>query len=107
MEDANQQSLAIYEAICATSADRPFSFTSVEQMHREIAEWQANNAALKSLREASPDVQVAFLSQSAAWLKAESRGHRNHRVTATLVDAILHSLQAAPKTLPEEVVLHF
>lgn len=105
MEDAKKQALTIYEAICATSDDRPFAFQSVEQMNRELAAWKAGNAALKSLREAAPEVQTEFLSQSIEWLRAESREHRNFRVTSTLLDAVLHALGAAPKPLPAELVL--
>ena len=105
MEDAKKQALTIYEAICATSGDRPFAFQSAEQMNRELAAWQAGNAALKSLREASPEVQTTFLGQSIEWLRAESREHRNFRVTSTLLDAVLHALGAAPKPLPAELVL--
>src|SRR5580700_8652527 len=105
MMDANREALTIYETICATSADRPFAFSTVEQMHRELAAWQAHNRALAHLRQASQDVQTAFLSQSVEWLKAESREHSNFRVTSTLVDAILYALQAAPKPLPSGLVL--
>jgi hypothetical protein len=105
MGDARKDAQTIYEHICAASADRPFSFRSVEQMHREIAAWQANNPALANLRQAPLEVQTAFLSQSMEWLKAESRDHSNFRVTSTLVDAILHTLNAAPKPLPSDVVL--
>jgi hypothetical protein len=103
--DAQKQAAIIYEAICTTSADRPFSFHTVGQMHREIAAWQANNPGLSRLRQAPPNVQTAFLSQSVEWLKAESRDYSNFRVTSTLVDAILHALTAAPKPLPTELVL--
>jgi hypothetical protein len=105
MPGADKEALAIYETICATSADRPFAFSTVEQMHRELAAWRANNRALTDLREASQDVQIAFLSQSLEWLRAESREHSNFRVTSTLVDAILYVLQAAPKPLPSDLIL--
>jgi hypothetical protein len=105
MIDAQKQAEIIYEAICTTSADRPFSFHSAAQMHREIAAWQANNPGLTSLRQAPPGVQTAFLSQSVEWLRAESREHSNFRVVSTLVDAISHALTAAPKPLPPELVL--
>jgi Domain of unknown function (DUF4132) len=101
----DKHALSIYETICATSADRPFSFHTVEQMHRELAAWQANNRALTDLRQASQDVQTAFLSQSVEWLKAESRDHSNFRVTSTLVDAILYALNAAPRPLPTNLTL--
>jgi hypothetical protein len=45
MVDPKKQALAIYEEICATSADRPFAFRSIEQMNREIAAWQEKNSA--------------------------------------------------------------
>lgn len=105
MVEAQKHAEAIYEAICTTSADRPFSFQTAAQMHREIAAWQANNPGLTSLRQAPPGVQIAFLSQSVEWLKAESREHSNFRVVSTLVDATLHALTAAPKPLPAELVL--
>jgi len=105
MADAKKQALTIYETIGATSADRPFSFHSIDQMRRDIAAWQSNNLALTALRQASPDVLTAFLNQSVEWLKAESRDHSNFRLISTLVDAILHTLEAAPKPLPTELVL--
>jgi len=75
--DAKKQAATIYEAICATSADRPFSFHTAAQRHREIVAWQSNNPGLTSLRQAPPDVLIAFLSQSVEWLRAESRDHSN------------------------------
>ena len=103
--DANKQAAIIYEAICTTSADRPFSFQTAAQMHREIAVWQANNPGLTSLKQVPPGVQTAFLSQSVEWLRAESREHSNFRVVSTLGDAIVHALTAAPTPLPPELVL--
>src|SRR5215467_10367913 len=105
MADSKQQALVIYETICATSADRPFAFHSLEHMLRELAAWRENNAALRALREASPEVHTAFLNHSAEWLKAESRDHSNFRVTSTLIDAILEALTRSPKPLPGELVL--
>jgi hypothetical protein len=105
MPDANQQALIIYETICATSADRPFAFRSREQMLREVADWQANNPALIRLRQGLPEVLTAFLSQSAEWVKAESREHANFLIAATLFDAIRHAFKEAPKPLPAELVL--
>jgi Domain of unknown function (DUF4132) len=105
VEDAAKQALAIYETICATSADRPFAFHSADQMRQEIAAWRAANAGLVRLRQASPEVQTAFLGQSVEWLKSESREHSNFRVTSTLVEAIQHAIQAAPKPLATELVL--
>ncbi|HEY6902754.1 MAG TPA: DUF4132 domain-containing protein [Candidatus Acidoferrales bacterium] len=103
--DATEHALAIYEAICTTSADRPFAFRSAEQMHRDIAAWQASNPGLADLRQAPPEVHIEFLRQSVEWLKAVSQEHSNFRVTSTLLDAILYSLQAAPKPLAPELVL--
>ena len=71
MADATQQAQMIYDAIRATSGDRPFAFQSLEQLHRGIASWQAQNPALTALRQASPDVQTAFLSRSVEWLKQD------------------------------------
>jgi hypothetical protein len=103
--DAKKQAAIIFEAICTTSADRPFSFHTAAQMHREIAAWQENNPGLTSLRQAPPDVQTAFLSQSVEWLRAESHDHSNFRVTSTLIDAIRHALTETPKPLSTELVL--
>ena len=105
MADPEQQALAIYDEICATSADRPFAFQTVAQMNREITAWQENNSALTRLRQASSHVQTAFLNQSVEWMKAEIREQGNFRVASTLFDAIVHALSAATKPLPNEVVL--
>ncbi|HEV3063268.1 MAG TPA: DUF4132 domain-containing protein [Vicinamibacterales bacterium] len=105
MADAAQQARLIYDAIRATSADRPFAFQSLEQLRRGVADWQAQNPALASLRQAPPDVQTAFLSHSVEWLKHESADHANFRIVSTLVDAILHAISAAPKPLSPELTL--
>jgi hypothetical protein len=93
----------IYNAIRATSGDRPFAFQSVEQMRRALAIWQAQSPALTTLSQASPDVQTAFLARSVEWLKSEYHG--DFRVTSTLVDAILQAINAAPKPLSTELIL--
>jgi hypothetical protein len=105
MPDPKKQALAIYEEICATSADRPFAFRTVEQMNREIAAWRENNSALASMKQASSDVKNAFLSESVAWMKAELREQATFRVASTLFDAIVYALNAAEKPLPTELVL--
>ena len=105
MEQAAKQALAIYETICATSADRPLAFQCAEQMWQELADWCAGNTGLTQLRQASPEVHTAFLGQSVEWLNAESRGHSNFRVTSTLVEAVQYAIQAAPKPLSTELVL--
>jgi hypothetical protein len=104
MVDAEKQALAIYETICATSADRPFAFQTAEQMHREVAAWQASNPGLHQLRQAAPEVLNAFLSHSVEWLRAEGREHSNFRATSTLADAVRLALESAPKPLPAEIV---
>jgi hypothetical protein len=103
--DPARQAQLIYEAIRATSADRPFAFQSLEQLRRDVASWQAQNAALSALRQAPPDVLTAFLSQSVEWLKQESADHANFRIVSTLVDAILHAINSAPKPLAAELTL--
>src|ERR1700751_867421 len=105
MEGPANQALVIYETICASSADRPFAFHNADQMQREIGAWRAGNAGLIRLQQASPEVQIAFLNQTVKWLTWESREHSNFRVTSTLVEAIQHAIQAAPKPLPIELVL--
>lgn len=105
MTESSEQALRIYETICATSADRPFAFQTIEQLYSEIAAWQDNNPALKQLRQASPAVQTAFVEKSVEWLKAESRERRNFRVISTLCDATQHALVASPKPLPTELIL--
>jgi hypothetical protein len=105
VEDATQQAQMIYEAIRATSGDRPFAFQSLEQMLRGVAGWQAQNPALTALRQASPDVQTAFLGRSVEWLKHESADGSGFRVVSTLFDAILHAINTAPRPLPAELIL--
>jgi uncharacterized protein DUF4132 len=105
VEEASKRAWAIYEAICATSADRPYAFHGAEEMERDLAAWRAGNAGLTQLRLAPPEVQAAFLSHSLEWVKAESREHRNFRVTSTLIEAIQHAIVAAPKPLAPELVL--
>ncbi len=105
MSDAKNQAAIIYETIRTTSADRPFSGHSLEQMNRDIANWKANNPALIAMEQAAPEVQTAFLYQSCDWIKAESRDHGNFRVVSTLIDATLHSLHASPKPLSTELIL--
>jgi Domain of unknown function (DUF4132) len=103
--DSAKEAEAIYDRIRTTSADRPFAFQSVEQMSRELASWQANNPALRQMRQATPSVLIAFVDRSVDWVIAESRDHSNFRVTSTLVEAILYALKEVPKPLPNEVVL--
>lgn len=105
MDEASKRAWAIYETICATSADRPYAFLSAGEIHRELEEWRAGNAGLRQLKEASGEVQSAFLSHSLEWLRAESREHSNFRVTSTLIEAIQHAIVAAPKPIAPELAL--
>lgn len=103
--DAGKQAQAIYETVCTTSADRPYAFQTIAQMHREVAAWQAANPGLTALRQAPPEVLNAFLSHSVEWLWTEAGDHSNFRTAATLADAARYALEAAPKPLPTHVVL--
>lgn len=105
MPDPDKLAEEIYNKICATSADRPFAFQTVEQMRREVAAWQEQSPGLTALREAPPEVLTAFLSHSVEWLRAEAREQSNLRVTSTVADAVRYALEAAPKPLPAEIVL--
>jgi hypothetical protein len=105
MTEAEKQAFGIYEMICATSGDHPLSFDTVEQLKREMSDWKAKNPALIALRNASPEVQLAFLNQSFEWLRAEARADRNIRVCQTLPEAIQIALELASKPLPPELTL--
>jgi len=105
MTEAEKQALGIYEMICATSGDCPLSFNTVEQLKREMSDWKARNPALITLRNSSPEVQLAFLNQSFEWLRAEARADRNIRVCQTLPEAIQIALELASKPLPPELTL--
>lgn len=106
MTPAEQQAQAIYEQICQTSADRPFSGKSVEEMMRAIASWQADNPALAALRQAPPEVHLAFVAHSLEWLRAEARPElRNFRVCQSLSDAIQLAIQRAPKPFAADLML--
>jgi hypothetical protein len=107
MTDAEHRALAIYELIRATSADRPISgFDSVAELLRVMNHWKEQNEALKELHRARPEVHLAFLARSCAWIREEYRVEQNFRVVHTLQDAIQICLQAAPKPLPSEVIEH-
>ena len=104
MTNAERQALAIYEMICATSGGRPLYGYSVEQLSREMADWKARNPALAELSRAEPRVQLAFLSQSFEWLRAEALVNGNDQVCQTMWEAIELALTEAPKPLPAELV---
>lgn len=117
MTDAEQEALSIYETICATGADRPFAFKSIDEMQRKTSDWMANNPALVALRGAAPDVATAFLKNSYEWLDAEARAteHRDsqtphtwvskYSICHTLGDAIQFALEKASRPLPPDIVL--
>jgi hypothetical protein len=60
MTEAEQQAFSIYELIGTTSANRPIAFRSIEQAQRETAAWQATNPGLQAMRNAPPEVLLAF-----------------------------------------------
>jgi hypothetical protein len=103
--DATEQAQSIYQAIRATSGERPFAFQTIDEMRRSIASWRAQNPALTALSRASADVQTAFLGRSVEWLKSASADDVDFRVASTLFDAILHAINAAPKPLSTELIL--
>jgi hypothetical protein len=67
MKEAEQQAYSIYELISNTSSDRPFAFRSIEQSQSETAAWQASNPGLQAMRNASPEVLLAFLRHFKEW----------------------------------------
>jgi hypothetical protein len=103
--EAEKQALAIYELICATSADRPYSGNSVGEMLRNIGDWRANSEALDALSRCGAGVHLAFLKHSFEWLRAESKEYSNFGVCQTLMDATVIALQLVPKPLPADIVL--
>src|SRR5258708_6172401 len=105
MTEAEKQALAIYEMIAATSKQRPMFFQSAAQMLRETAAWKEKNPALAELGRAEPPVQLAFLSQSFDWLRAEAHLAKNYSACNTLTEGIEIAFSRAPKPLPEELVV--
>lgn len=106
MSDADTQAVAIYELMCSTCGDRPFSGNSLEELNRQIRTWQAANPALTILRESQPAVHLAFLKRSFEWLKANGSVTGNFRLCHTLSDAIDFALRAYAKPLPPELLVH-
>lgn len=106
MVDPDTQALAIYDLMCATSADRPFSGNSIDELNRKIQMWQEASPALTILRESEPPVHLAFLKQCFEWLKANGDVRGNFGLCHTLVDGIVHSLRAYAQPLPSDVFLH-
>lgn len=106
MVEPTTQALAIYDLMCSTSDDHPFSGNSVDELNRKISTWQIGNPALTILRESEPAVHLAFLKQSYEWLKANGNIRGNFRLCHTLTDGIVFSLQAYSQPLPSDILLH-
>src|ERR1700722_13054492 len=106
MTEAEKQAQAIYELILATSAQRPMSFRTAEQMRRETAEWKQNNPAFIELARAEPDVLLAFLQHSFEWLRAEAHLAQNYTACNSLAEGIQVAFSRAPKPLPGALVEH-
>jgi Domain of unknown function (DUF4132) len=105
MLEPDTQALAIYDLMCSTSGDRPFSGNSLEELNRKISEWQLANPALIVLRESKPPVHLAFLKHSFEWLKANGDVRGNFRLCSTLTDAIDFCLRVCPEPLPPDTLL--
>jgi hypothetical protein len=105
MTEVEKQALALYEEICASSKDRPFSASSVGEMMRKLAEWRKGNRAFDALRRSGLEVQLAFLNQSFGWLQAEARDHSRFLACQSITDAIQLVLETVPKPLPAELVM--
>jgi len=105
MIEPDTQALAIYDLMCSTSGDRPYSGNSVEELTRKISEWQIGNPALTILREAEPAVQLAFLKRSYEWLKMNGDMRGDFRLCSTITDAIGLALQAQSQHLPSDLLL--
>jgi hypothetical protein len=104
MTEADQQAYSIYELISKTSADRPFAFRSIEQAQSETTAWQAANPGLQAMRDASPEVLLAFLWNYKEWRGTSDRGD-DFKLGATMGDALRIAIETAPKPLPGELVL--
>lgn len=103
LTDAEKKAFAIYELILTSSGDRPFSGHTLEQMVRDIADWKAQNPALKAIEKASAEVQLEFLKHSFEWLKAQSKERGIFRIVSTLIDVASLALSVLPKPLPAEI----
>jgi hypothetical protein len=103
MTEAEKQAFALYEEICATGNDRPYSANSMAEMMRKISEWRATNSALTALGRASAEVQLAFLDHCFEWLRAEAKDHSRFRICQAVTDAVQQVLTTVPKPLPNEL----
>src|SRR5690242_1228394 len=104
MTEAEKQAFTLYEEICATGKDRPYSANSVAEMMRKLEGWRASNAALIALSRASAEVRLAFLSGSFEWLRAEAKEFSRFQVCQAVTDAIRLVLTTLPKPLPTGLV---
>src|SRR6516162_9736159 len=104
MTEADQQAYSIYELIRNSSADRPFAFRSIEQAQSETAAWRAANPGLPAMRNASPEVLMAFLRNYKEWRGATDRGNE-FRLGATMGDALRIAVEMAPKPLSCDLLL--
>ncbi|HLX77237.1 MAG TPA: hypothetical protein VKR26_20995, partial [Terriglobales bacterium] len=103
MTEAEKQAFALYEDICASGKERPYSANSLAEMLRKLSEWRANNSALTALSRASAEVQLAFLNGSFEWLRAEAKEFSRFQVCQAVTDAIRLVLTTLPKPLPTEL----
>jgi len=106
VRDPHTQALAVYDLMCSSSRDRPFSGDSLGELNQKINTWQRANPALTLLRESEPAVHLAFLEQSFEWLKANGDLRGNFRLCHTLSDGIISCLGAYAPPLPSELLLH-
>src|SRR5689334_1697471 len=104
MTEAEKQAFAIYEEMCVTSHNRPFSANSVEELHRSLTAWSTANPGLAKLRQASEDVRLAFLKQSFGFLRAEAKDLENFRVIGIIDEGIQSVIFGSVKPLPTEIV---
>jgi hypothetical protein len=104
MSEAEKQAFALYEEICASGKERPYSANSLGEMMRKLEEWRASNSALTALSHASAEVQLAFVSESFGWLRAEAKEFSRFQVCQAVTEAIQLVLTALPKPLPTELV---
>ena len=104
MTEADQQAYSIYALMSSASTDRPFAFQSIEQAQSETAAWQAANPGLQAIRNASPEVLLAFLRNYKEWRGATDRGN-DFKLGAIMSDALRIAVETAPKPLPGDLVL--
>ena len=87
MTEAEQQAFSIYELIGTTSANRPMAFRSNEEAQRETAAWQATNPGLQAMRNAPPEVLLAFLRNYKEWRTATDR-RDDHKMSFSMGEAM-------------------